>query len=148
MPRSSSSYLFPDINVWVALSYERHTHHSEARRWFDQVEPHVRVCFCRFTQLGLLRLLTTAAVMGKDGVLSQVDAWSAYDRWFEDERVVLLREPILIEEQFRVLTQDKRPAPKNWADAYLIAFAAAAGLRLISFDQSLSTESIGIDLLH
>jgi len=30
-----------------------------------------RVCFCRFTQLSLLRLLTTQAIMGTDEVMTQ-----------------------------------------------------------------------------
>ena len=45
--------------------------------------------FCRFTQLGLLRLLSAEAVMG-DELMNQRDAWSAYDRWLVDERVELL----------------------------------------------------------
>jgi hypothetical protein len=35
--------------------------------------------FCRFTQLGLLRLLPTTAVMS-DEVMTQPQAWAAYDR--------------------------------------------------------------------
>jgi uncharacterized protein len=147
MPKSSSSYLFPDINVWVALSYERHIHHSAARRWFDQCDANVLICFCRFTQLGFLRLLTTNAVMGQDGVLSQADAWRLYDRWYEDGRILFLEEPVLLEPQFRILTQDVRPAPKDWADAYLAAFATATGLRLVTFDISFGTKLREVDLL-
>ena len=33
MPPSTTS-LFPDINVWVALTYEGHSHHSNAAEWF------------------------------------------------------------------------------------------------------------------
>jgi hypothetical protein len=35
----------------------------------------------RFTQLGLLRLLTNEQVMGPD-VLTQRKAWQGYHRWF------------------------------------------------------------------
>ena len=75
MPPSTTS-LFPDINVWVALTYEGHVHHSTAATWFTQLPPHVTLAFCRFTQLGLLRLLTTAVVMG-DEVMTQPQAWAA-----------------------------------------------------------------------
>ena len=54
---------FPDVNIWIALTYRGHVHHPLAGRWFDGLgsEP---VLFCRFTQLGFLRLLTNAHVMG------------------------------------------------------------------------------------
>ena len=70
MPESTRSSLFPDINVWVALTYEGHAHHSTAVEWFTNVNPDSTLVFCRFTQLCLLRLLTTEAVMG-DEVMTQ-----------------------------------------------------------------------------
>ena len=148
MPRSSSLFLFPDINVWLALSYERHVHHSIAREWFDQKDSSVRLCFCRFTQIGLLRLLTTDALMGIDSVLSQVEAWRVYDTWLEDERILFLEEPTTIEASFRGLSQQKRPAPKDWADSYLAAFAHIAGLRLVTFDRALRAKSPDLVLLE
>ena len=33
MPPSTTSF-FPDINVWVALTYEGHVHHATAAAWF------------------------------------------------------------------------------------------------------------------
>jgi toxin-antitoxin system PIN domain toxin len=137
MPKSTSSFLFPDINVWLALSYQRHIHYPSARRWFEQLDDHSRVCFCRFTQLGLLRLLTTGAVMSEDEVLSQNQAWSVYDRWIEDERVLYVEESPSLESHFRTLTRNERPAPKDWGDCFLYAFAETADLRLVTFDQAL-----------
>ena len=141
MPRSTNSFLFPDVNVWLALSYERHVHHAAAKAWFERLGENARLCFCRFTQLGLLRLLTTVAVMGKSEVLSQEQAWRVYDRWSEDERILFVEEPSTIEPPFRSLSQSKRPAPKDWADSYLIAFAAVAGLKLTTFDKALREKS-------
>ena len=37
MPRSTRPFLFPDINVWVALTYQGHVHHVKARDWFAAV---------------------------------------------------------------------------------------------------------------
>lgn len=71
MPRSTRSFLFPDINVWIALTYQGHIHHLVATDWFDTVDPDSRLFFCRFTQLGLLRLLTSEAVMA-DEVMNKV----------------------------------------------------------------------------
>ena len=147
MPKSPSSYLFPDINLWLALSYDRHVHHRVALAWFKQTREHERICFCRFTQLGLLRLLSTKAVMEEDGFLSQAEAWKVYDRWLVDERILLLKEPVLIESQLRELSRGHRPEPKVWSDAYLAAFAGSAGLRLVTFDQSFRSRAIDVDVL-
>jgi toxin-antitoxin system PIN domain toxin len=148
MPKSTSSFLFPDINVWLALSYQRHIHYPSARGWFEQLAGHSRVCFCRFTQLGLLRLLTTGAVMGEDEVLSQSEAWSVYDRWIEDDRVLYVEESSALEARFRALTQNERPAPKDWGDSFLFAFAETADLRLVTFDQALGQKGANVLLLQ
>jgi uncharacterized protein len=137
MPESTSSLVFPDINVWMALTYDRHVHHTAARRWFEALEATARLFFYRLTQLGLLRLLTTESVMGRDEVMSQVAAWEAYDRWLEDGRVSFLEEPLGIERLFRSLSRLRHPAPKDWADTYLIAFVTACGITLVSFDQAI-----------
>ncbi|HMD31838.1 MAG TPA: TA system VapC family ribonuclease toxin [Candidatus Acidoferrales bacterium] len=127
--------IFPDVNVWVALAYDKHSHHSAAHRWFDSLNLEDPLCFCRFTQIGFLRLLSTEAVMGIDGVLSQSEAWREYDRWFKEGRVEFLDEPDGLELRFRSLSDNDRPSRKDWADAYLTAFAAAGGLHLVTFDR-------------
>jgi toxin-antitoxin system PIN domain toxin len=137
MPGSTTSFLFPDVNVWLALSYQRHVHHPAAKAWFERLDENARLCFCRFTQLGLLRLLTADAVMGDDKVLSQAETWRVYDRLNGDERILFLEEPSTMEATFRAFSRDTRPAPKDWADSYLMAFAAVAGLRLATFDEAL-----------
>jgi uncharacterized protein len=137
MPASTRSFLFPDVNVWLALTYERHVHYGPAKQWFESLDDSARLFFCRVTQLGLLRLLTTEAVMGNDEVMSQRAAWQAYDRWLQDDRVSFLPEPPALEENFRSMSQLRHPAPKDWADSYLAAFAAVSDLTLVTFDQAL-----------
>lgn len=129
--------LFPDVNVWLALTHSRHAHHRIAAEWFQQSDD--TVFFCRFTQIGLLRLLTNEQVMGVD-VMNQQQAWQAYWRWFEDERIEFYREPEAPEfdrllQQFSTKT---RPSTKLWADAYLAAFAKVSGLTIVTFDQAFS----------
>ena len=80
-------------------------------------------------------------------MLSQIEAWRVYDTWLEDERILLVEEPSSIELPFRALSRQTRPAPKDWADSYLAAFAQVAGLRLVSFDQGLVQKSPGLVLL-
>ena len=135
MPGFTTSFLFPDINVWVALTHGRHVHHLAANDWLDSLEPDVRLCFCRFTQLGLLRLLTADAVMADD-VLTQREAWASYDRWAEKEHVKYLDEPAGIERRFRELTRTARSSPQAWADAYLAAFAESSQVTLVTFDRA------------
>jgi toxin-antitoxin system PIN domain toxin len=141
MPASTTSFLFPDINVWIALTYDGHAHHTVAARWFESLGPDSRLFFCRFTQLGLLRLLTASAVIGETEAMNQVQAWRAYDGWLRDDRVSLLEEPPGLERLFRALSRGRRPAPKDWADSYLGAFAAASSLSVVTFDQSLARKS-------
>jgi predicted nucleic acid-binding protein len=53
---------FPDVNVWFALAVADHPHHTAARLWWNE-ESSV-AGWARVTELGFLRLLTTAAAMG------------------------------------------------------------------------------------
>lgn len=147
MTKSTTSFLFPDLNVWLALSLQSHVHHHAAAHWLEALSGSQRLCFCRITQLGLLRLLTTAQLMGDDEVLTQAEAWSVYDEWVSDERVQYLDEPADLEESLRDLTRCRRVAPKDWADSYLIAFAKSAGIRLVTFDKAISHRSSDTILL-
>ena len=124
---------FPDVNVWIALTYRGHVHHPLASRWFDGLgsEP---VLFCRFTQLGFLRLLTNAHVMGGQAK-SQREAWRIYDRWFTDFRIGFCAEPPQLEPAFRHWTQGPQPLTTTWPDAYLAAVAQVGGLTLVTLDQ-------------
>lgn len=140
MPRSTRSFLFPDINVWIALTYRGHIHYSAATNWLDKTPGETQLCFCRFTQLGFLRLLTTAPVMG-DQLCSQTQAWKIYDQWVSSGHAIYVEEQPSLELIFRKLSRSPQAAPKDWADSYLSAFAQASGLRLVTFDQSLARKT-------
>jgi len=73
--------------------------------------------------------------MGADGVMTQLQAWAAYDQWQTDSRILFLDEPAGIERAFRKLTRQTYPDSKNWADAYLAAFASVSDMRFVTFDQ-------------
>jgi len=128
---------FPDINVWVALTYQGHDHYPIAAEWFQNLEISP-IFFCRLTQLGFLRLLTNAAVM-RDEVRTQSEAWKDYDLLRRSERVGFFPEPETddLEDEWRSLTRTAQAAPQQWADAYLLSFARVAGLTLVTFDQAL-----------
>jgi len=124
-----------DVNVWLALAFDSHQHHTRAARWFEAAQPE-SCCFCRMAQQGFLRLATTPQVM-MSNALTLADAWRAYDDLYNDPRVVFADEPDGIERLWRVHTQDDTFSPKVWNDAYLAAFAQAADFELVSFDQGL-----------
>jgi uncharacterized protein len=146
MQESSRSFLFPDVNVWIALTLESHVHNAIAARWLAGLGQDSSVCFCRITQLSLLRLLTTQAVMASE-VMSQTEAWRVYDRWLEDTRIVFLDEPAELEAAFRTHSRRRGPSPKDWTDSYLVAFASVAELTLVSFDRALQGKTRNLLLL-
>jgi len=128
---------FPDVNVWLALAYEGHQHHLSALTWFEELNRNA-ARFCRFTQLGFLRLLTHISVMRED-VRNQAEAWRAYDLLLRDERVSFQSEadPEQLEFTFRKLTSNSRASSRQWPDAYLAAFALTGELTLVTFDHGL-----------
>jgi uncharacterized protein len=141
-----TSWLLPDVNVWLALHYQRHEHYGTAQAWFDGLDERQILVFCRQTQLGFFRLLTTSAVMGKD-TRTKRQCWSIYEDWLAGGRAMQQREPSGIDATFRARTSAAEPAPKEWADAYLAAFAETAHLTLITFDKALAGKTKGAVLL-
>jgi toxin-antitoxin system PIN domain toxin len=130
-----SSLSFLDVNIWLALASPEHVHAAYARRWWEGETG--RIVFSRLTQLGLLRLITTVAAMdGKP--LTMPQAWRVHDKFMEDERVEFLPEPAGAEVLFRRYSARRTASPKIWADAWLIAFARAAGGVLVTFDKALA----------
>lgn len=122
---------FPDINVWLALVSARHVHNDAAVRWFQEIGED-QLAFCRVSQMGLLRLLTNVHVMGAD-VLRPSEAWRVYEEATRDARIRLLPEPSGIEVIWKSLSQGSEPSA--WTDAYLMAFAQAHGLHVVTFDR-------------
>jgi uncharacterized protein len=104
------------------------------------------LAFCRFTQLGLLRLLTNPSAMGAD-VLTQTNAWAIYDAFLATDRARFMQEPDRIDPLFRQHTDRDEVSTKQWADGYLSAFALAAGIPLVTFDRALAGKVKGAVLL-
>jgi uncharacterized protein len=134
---------FLDANVWVALLWARHVHSERARFWFEQASEE-QFLFCRFTQITVLRLLTTEQILGKD-TQTMSEAWGLWDRVWADTRVAFLPEPDGLEREFRARSRLSSRSPKVWADSYLLAFASVSGLKLVTFDRSLKAR--GVDVL-
>jgi predicted nucleic acid-binding protein len=127
------------------MHHQRHAHHTAAEAWYESLDEPLLV-FCRQTQLGFFRILTTAAVMG-DETLAQRQCWEIYEKWLAGGFAVEQPEPLDIGTAFRARTLATEPAPKTWMDAYLAAFAEAANLTLVTFDRALAGKAKGAVLL-
>ena len=114
--------------------------------WGESLDPASRFYFCRMSQLSLLRLLTNASAMGED-VASQAEAWRIYDLFYQNGRTFLADEPKGLEAHLRARTTKTQSSTKEWADAYLVAFSEAAGLRFVTFDKALAGRVSGAILL-
>ena len=136
---------FLDANVWLALLWSRHVHSERARSWFEEASEE-QFHFCRFTQITVLRLLTTEPIMGKD-TKSMSEAWNLWDRVWADDRIIFLPEPEDLEKEFRKRSRLSSPSPKVWADAYILAFASVADLKLVTFDQALKSHGDNVLVL-
>jgi len=141
-----TSSAFPDINVWIALAFAGHAHHVTAREWFYSLDDAEELAFCRFTQLGFLRLLTLAPVMGSS-VKTQPQAWQAYDAFLREGNVRMMPEPVNLDESFRRLSMLDSSSPQHWGDSYLSAFAEQSGARLVTFDKALAARTPNAILL-
>lgn len=125
--------LIPDVNVWLALTFDSHVHRGVAKTWFDAIEEGLCV-FCRTTQQGFLRLSSNASVFG-DNALTLNEAWKVYDILQSDPRVSFVDEPTGIEMLWRQYTDKRTASPKVWMDAYLAAFAKICSFDLVTFDR-------------
>ena len=129
---------FPDLNVWLALSDAGNSNAHRAWRWLNELPADTTLLFSRYTQLGLLRLLTNTAVMG-DYAHTVQNGWAMYDRWLNDPRVQFHAEPPHVDAAFRQATAPfaTQRASKWIGDCYLLAFARQSGATLVAFDKAL-----------
>jgi predicted nucleic acid-binding protein len=81
-------------------------------------------------------------------VMSQIEAWEAYDLWLKDDRIRFLEEPPNVEAAFRNLARQRRPNAKNWSDAYLAAFAVVSGMSFVTFDQGFRGQVENLHILR
>ena len=128
-----------DSNVWLALALSGHAHHGAARERLDGVDAAGAVLFCRATQQSLVRLLTHTSVLAAYGnpPLTNERAWEVYDAFMADERIAFCAaDPTGLEAQWKAFALRNTASPKLWMDAYLAAFAVAAGYRMVTTDSA------------
>jgi len=128
----------PDVNIWLALALSGHSHHQAAVAWLDGQDEPNGILFCRATQQGFVRLLTTAGVLACYGLppLANREAWEVLDSFLEDDRVAFAHEPAGIEQQWKIMAIRDTDSPKLWMDAWLAAFAMGLGCEMVTTDKA------------
>jgi toxin-antitoxin system PIN domain toxin len=134
-----------DVSVWVPLSAPDHVHHARARRYWEE-EAAEEIAFCRATELALLRHLTNPRILG-EAALDGVGAWRALATWFRVPGIRRLTEPPGLDDWLARWSEELDPRGGGWTDAYLAAFAAASGCRLVAFDGDFG-RYLGLEFLH
>jgi len=127
--------LLSDTNVLLALAAECHSHHAAARRWWERLPSDAPIHICRPVQMGLLRLMSSEAALGKDA-LTLPAAWAAYATLLASGRFAFTLEPQGLDAIWEQFCRPFRRSPKVVMDAYLAAFARAGEYRLVSLDHA------------
>ena len=124
----------PDINVWLALTFQSHVNHNAALQWLESADD-LQIAFCRQTQQGFLRIATNPKAMGEHAVTIK-KAWQLYETIEQDSRVCFEEEPSQIQSLWKRFTYRQSKSPKLWNDAWLAAFCLGSGAQLVSFDKA------------
>jgi toxin-antitoxin system PIN domain toxin len=143
-----SAFLF-DVNVWVALAFVAHPHHSLALSAFHATSKNRSAVFCRSTQQSFLRLVSTPAFLRLSNAtgLTNRDAIRMLEQIMARPTVAFRDElPGLLPLWYQMATRDSA-SPKVWMDAYLAAFAIAADLTMVTLDRDFKVyEKQGLQL--
>jgi toxin-antitoxin system PIN domain toxin len=133
----SASARLLDTGIWISLAFESHPQHRTAREVFEGADSNRPVAFCRATQNSVLRLLTTPTIQQLYGapIVTNAQAWAKTQELLALPQVIWLAEPVTLEAEWKRCGAVATASPKVWMDAYLAAFAIAAGLELLTFDR-------------
>ena len=126
-----------DSNVWLALTFSAHPHHSLAKGIFATATEENPACFCRATQQSFVRLATTPILLrayGAEGFTNQ-DAVSLIGSLTKLPGVRFLPEPSDLEPLWLRLAGLPSSSPKVWMDAYLAAFAILHDAEFVTLDR-------------
>jgi toxin-antitoxin system PIN domain toxin len=126
-----------DSNVWLALTFSAHPHHSLSKKIFAAATRESPACFCRATQQSFLRLATTPTLLrayGAEG-FTNLDAVSLVAALAKLPNIRMLPEPLELESLWHRLAGLQTASPKVWMDAYLAAFAILHEAEFVTLDQ-------------
>ena len=122
----------PDVNVWLAAAWARHSRHTAVKDWLDSEAGELG--FCRVTQMSFLCLLTNPAITREDA-LTRRQAWDVYAKLVVDPRIRQVREPDNVEALWMAFSKRDDKSHLLWTDDYVAAFAQAAEAELVTLDR-------------
>ena|SRR5271166_864429 len=128
-----------DVNALVALAWDSHVHHARMRAWFI-ANSSAGWATCPITESGFVRVSSNPKVLpstiGADaarGVLSALRARPGHRFLTDDVSVIDSDVPAIA--GYRQVT-----------DAHLLTLARRRGVRLVTFDASISSMSDGNEI--
>jgi toxin-antitoxin system PIN domain toxin len=128
--------LLLDVNALLALGWAEHEAHSAVVARLSQ--PGTHWATCPITQLGFVRLSSTAGIFSR--ILNPAQAVTALHTLCADAQHHFVAEhPSMTNCDFTALT-----GPRQTTDAYLLALAQHHGLVLLTLDQRL-VRSMGVE---
>lgn len=123
-----------DVNVLIALAWPNHTHHRQARRWFDQnhrrgwaTSPVSEAGFVRLSSNRAALATTTTPGLARE-LLRQLTLLAGHEFWIDDLRLVTGDGT-----DMRLVISHR-----DVTDAHLLALAERHGGRLVTFDSRMS----------
>jgi len=128
----------PDVNTLLALLDPMHVHHEAAHHWYASQSP-LRIMLCSHVENGVIRVASQPKYPNCLGTGARVrEALANFARQVKAEsctaEVSLLDDGILLKPE--LLT------PSRITDLYLLALAAANGIRLATFDQRIPSQAV------
>ena len=140
-----NSYLL-DVNALLALLDPMHVHHEAAHAWHERRSP-LRLFTCSHVENGVIRVASQPKYPNCLGTSGRVrEALQKFIRQV-DARPCLTNVSLLDD---NVLLRPDQLSPSRVSDLYLLALAAANGVRLASFDQRIPAAAVagGIEALE
>jgi len=144
------SVVLYDVNIWIALAFDKHPHHALATGAFNEADSLSPAAFCRTSQQAFLRLVTTPAIQECYGIreIANEKAWKVWEDLILLPQVGWLDEPPGLQELWGHYGSNRSVAPKVWADAYLAAFAKAYDIEFLTLnDDFRKFEGLSVKLL-
>ena len=135
----------PDLNVWLALSFNGHAHHARATAYWNRERRNL-IAFCSVTLIGLPRLLTTSAVTLGKPFAPDIAARKCQE-FLDLPDVEFLPDTASLFRRIEMWAKEPFFTPKLWTDAWIAALALEHGCRVVSFDADFARFP-GLDFLH
>ncbi len=138
-----------DANLWVALAFAAHPHHSIASRHFKARDSAQPAAFCRVTQQAFLRLVSTPIIQRTydSPLITNSAAWLKCQDLLALPQILWLDEPKGFSEIWHSLACLPSASPKVWTDAYLAAFAIGHDAEFVTVDSDFKNfEKAGLKL--